>query len=131
MSKSDPTFSGFDIGTNMPWRICRTRRSFAAVSGAGSSARNSSCGAIKCRIGVVANVVTKAMITSIANSGGGMTFRSYPMFSTINSIKPRVFINTPSADESRQLSPVKRAAIVAPPNFPNDATAIISAQISH
>jgi len=45
----------------------------------------------KVQIGVVVNVVTKAMITSIANSGGGMTFRSYPMFSTINSIKPRVF----------------------------------------
>ena len=86
---------------------------------------------IRCRIGVVAKVVISAMITSIANSVGEMTFISSPIFSTISSIRPRVFISTPSADESRQLSPVIRAAIALPPNLPIDATAMISAHIIH
>ena len=49
--------------------------------------------------GVVANVVTSAMITIIANRVGEMMPRSSPMLSTISSIKPRVFIRTPSAAE--------------------------------
>ena len=68
---------------------------------------------------MVANVVTSAMITSIANSVGEITFSSSPMLSTISSIRPRVFISTPSADASRQLRPVSRAAIALPPNLPS------------
>ncbi len=71
------------------------------------------------------------MITSIANSVGEMTFISSPMFNTINSIRPRVFISTPSAVESRQSEPVIRAATTLPPNLPADATATISAHIIH
>ncbi len=41
-------------------------------------------------------VVTTAMITSIVNTFCGMKPRSKPMFSTINSISARVFINVPS-----------------------------------
>ena len=44
------------------------------------------------------------------------------MLSTISSIRPRVFISTPSAVASRHRSPVRRAATVLPPNFPRHAT---------
>ena len=40
------------------------------------------------------------------------------MLSTISSIRPRVFIRTPSAAASRQPSPVSRAATTLPPNLP-------------
>lgn len=45
------------------------------------------------------------------------------MFSTISSISPRVFINAPMERLSFQLLPVKRAAIMLPPNLPSTATA--------
>ena len=57
------------------------------------------------------NVVTSAMITSIVNKVGSMTCRSRPMFKTINSVRPRVFIKTPIAAESRS------------PNYERDARA--------
>ncbi len=46
--------------------------------------------------GVVAIVVVIAIRTIMANSGGEITPMSRPMLSTINSIRPRVFISTPS-----------------------------------
>ena len=49
------------------------------------------------RSGVVAIVVTRAMTTIIANNVGEMILRSSPMFKTINSISPRVFISEPIA----------------------------------
>jgi hypothetical protein len=47
------------------------------------------------RSGVVAIVVTSAMMTIIVKSAGEMTPRSRPTFRTINCIRPRVFISTP------------------------------------
>ena len=48
--------------------------------------------------------------------------RSRPMLSTISSVRPRVFIKAPSADESRQLKPLYRAASMAPIHLPTTAT---------
>src|SRR6185295_4804561 len=48
------------------------------------------------RIGDVAIVVTSAISTIIAKSVGEMILRSRPTLSTISSIKPRVFMSTPS-----------------------------------
>jgi hypothetical protein len=42
-------------------------------------------------------VVANAITTIMANNVGEMTPRSSPMFSTIGSIRPRVFIKVPSA----------------------------------
>src|SRR6476646_8534659 len=63
------------------------------------------------------------MITIIANNSGEMTPRSRPMPSTINSIRPRVFIRTPKLAERRHDNPPNRAAAKVPPNFPAVATA--------
>ena len=71
--------------------------------------------------GEVAKVVTSAIITIIEKTVGEMTPRSKPMLSTTSSIRPRVFIRMPSALASRQLSPVRRAAIALPPNLPAQA----------
>ena len=49
----------------------------------------------------IAMVVTTAMITSIAKSGGEITLRSRPTLSTTSSIRPRVFIRIPSEAASR------------------------------
>ena len=54
------------------------------------------------------NVVTSAITTSIVKSCVEITPRSSPMFSTISSVSPRVFISAPIAAESR-----KREAAVA------------------
>ena len=81
--------------------------------------------------GVVANVVTTAMITSMAKSWEEITPRSSPRFRTINSISPRVFIRIPSDAASRQFIPVSRAATADPPNFPAQATTMIAPQTSH
>ena len=75
-------------------------------------------------MGPAMNVVTSAMITSIVKSCDEMTPRSRPMFSTISSVRPRVFISAPIAAESRSLKPLKRAASIAPRNLPAIATAI-------
>ncbi len=53
------------------------------------------------------------------------------MLSTISSVRPRVFISAPNADESRQLIPPQRAAPIAPTHFPMTATAISRRQMSH
>ena len=47
------------------------------------------------------NVVTSAITTSIVKSCVEMTPRSRPMFRTISSVRPRVFISAPIAAESR------------------------------
>ena len=76
-------------------------------------------------------MVTIAIITSMVKTVCEMTPISSPILSKTNSIKPRVFINTPSAAESRQLIPARRAAKVDPPNFLAIATMIIAAQAAH
>jgi hypothetical protein len=76
------------------------------------------------------NVVTSAMITIIVNRRGEITPRSRPMLSTISSISPRVFINTPSAVASRHPIPIHRAATALPPSFPTTATAVIARHTS-
>ena len=45
------------------------------------------------------NVVTSAMITSIANSASEITPFSSARFSTISSVSPRVFISVPITAE--------------------------------
>jgi len=80
-----------------------------------------------CRTGAVAAVVARANTTIIANSVGLMTPRSRPMFMTISSMSPRVFISVPSAAASRQLKPVSRAATSVPPNLPTVAARMIAA----
>ena len=80
------------------------------------------------RIGVVAMVVARAIRTIMANKVGEITPRSRPMFKTISSISPRVFIRMPSEAEVRESSPVNFAATNVPPNFPTVATMIINKQ---
>ena len=77
----------------LPFRSVQLLLELASRSPRGSSGRSS---------GVVMNVVTSAMITIIVNRVGEMTPRSSPMLRTISSIRPRVFISTPSAADSRQ-----------------------------
>jgi hypothetical protein len=79
-----------------------------------------------CRSGLVAIVVITAISISIANNVGDRMCISRPMLSTINSIKPRVFIKIPNIAASFQSEPVNRAATKPPPNLPNDATPMIS-----
>ena len=50
------------------------------------------------------------------------------MLRIMSSMRPRVFINTPKAAASRQPSPVVKAAITLPPNFPSVATPMIRRQ---
>ena len=52
------------------------------------------------------NVVTSAMITSIANSASEITPFSSARLSTISSVSPRVFISVPITAEARQSKPV-------------------------
>jgi hypothetical protein len=49
--------------------------------------------------------VTTAISTIMANTVGDITLRSRPMFKTISSIKPRVFIKTPRPAASRRPRP--------------------------
>ncbi len=130
-STRTPTPSGFDTGTRIA--LCSVPTSIGRGGGCNGRCATMRCAnrslrcdgrlrreraelrkrldlltlprVMKCRIGVVEKVVISAMITSIANSVGEITFISRPILSTISSIRPRVFIRTPSADESRQLSP--------------------------
>ena len=77
------------------------------------------------------NVVTRAMITSIVKRAREMSPRSRPMFSTISSVRPRVFMRTPTTVESRRLRPQYLAAAIAPCHFPVIATAISRSVSSH
>ncbi len=85
-------------------------------------------GASSCRIGIVASVVATAMRTNMVKSVGERTPSSSPTFSTINSIRPRVFIRMPRAAASHRFDPVREAAMKVPPNLPSDATAMIKMQ---
>ena len=76
--------------------------------------------------GDVASVVANAISTIMANSVGEMTPISRPMLSAISSINPRVFINIPRAEASRQPRPLSRAAATVPPNLPTVATRMIT-----
>jgi len=67
------------------------------------------------------HVVAKAMITSIVNMRADRIPRSKPMLSAISSTNPRVFINAPSAKESGQSTPARRAANMLPPSFQRQA----------
>ena len=53
------------------------------------------------------NVVTSAMITSIANSASEITPFSSARFSTISSVRPRVFISVPITADARQPKPAE------------------------
>ena len=77
------------------------------------------------------NVVTSAMITSIANSASEITPFSSARLRTISSVRPRVFMSVPITADSRQPKPVSRAAIAAPKNLPTIATTISTPVISH
>ena len=66
------------------------------------------------------NVVTSAMITSIANSASEITPFSSARLSTISSVSPRVFISVPITAEARQSKPVSRAAIVGAEELADD-----------
>ena len=75
-------------------------------------------------------VVARAIITIITKIRADKIPRSYPIFSTTNSINPRVFIKTPIAKESRQLMRVQRAINMLPTSLPITATTIIARQIN-
>ena len=86
---------------------------------------------IKSKAGPVIKVVTKAIITIIAKTSGVKTPKSYPMFNTTNSIKPRVFIKAPMVKLSFQFCPTNLAATALPTNFPVTATKIINPAVCH
>ena len=81
--------------------------------------------------GPVIKVVTRAIITIMANISAFNTPRSNPIFSTINSIKPRVFINAPMVRLSFQFCPINLAARELPTNLPTTATRIIQPVTFH
>ena len=69
-----------------------------------------------------------AISTSIAKSVGEITPKSRPMFMTISSLRPRVFMSVPRDAESRHPMRAPRAATRVPPNFPSVAIRIIKPQ---
>lgn len=85
----------------------------------------------RCNTGVVATVVTIAIITNIAKSIGFNAPRSMATFKTISSMRPRVFIKMPRETACLQGRPVSHAATLLPPNFPSDAIRMITPQIIH
>ena len=122
------------LAMGMSTRHLRCSSSSSSSSSPVSSATMRSCscrGYTNDRSGVVMNVVTRAMITSMANSVGGMTPRSSPMLRMISSVRPRVFIRIPTANDSRHLRPTALAAAVDPPHLPSTATNRIRPQNSH
>src|SRR5689334_21674772 len=86
---------------------------------------------MKLNDGPVINVVAIAINTIIEKISGESTFRSNPIFNTINSINPLVFINAPSERESFQDWPTNFAASILPPNLPPTATAMIQPKATH
>lgn len=79
--------------------------------------------------GPVIIVVARAIRTIIEKISSDKTPRSYPMFRTINSIRPRVFMRIPIERESFQFLPDIRDAIELPPNLPKTATKRIRKKI--
>ena len=69
------------------------------------------------------NVVTSAMITSAVNSAEEIAPVLSARFSTISSVRPRVFISAPSTADSRHGRRITRAAISVPPYLPTIAIA--------
>lgn len=67
-------------------------------------------------------VVMTAMSTRIVNSAWSSTLRLTPTLKMTSSVRPRLFIKTPSALDLRPLSPWSRAALAAPANLPTMAT---------
>ena len=76
------------------------RRSRASTSSSSTGAPSSFLGSSSLSSGPAMKVVTSAMITSIANSASEITPFSSARFSTISSVRPRVFIS--SADHRRR-----------------------------
>mmetsp|Transcript_26229 Transcript_26229/g.42963 ORF Transcript_26229/g.42963 Transcript_26229/m.42963 type:complete len:320 (+) Transcript_26229:967-1926(+) len=74
--------------------------------------------------GLVIIVVTRHMTTMMENICVVRTWLSSPMFRTMSSTRPFVFISTPSVMESRHVSPVHLAAIVHPMILPAHAVRI-------
>ena len=77
------------------------------------------------------NVVTRAIMTIIVNRVGVITPRERPMFNRISSIRPRVFISTPTDQASFQASPLSRAAVVQPAIFPAIAVSTSRPHMAH
>ena len=109
----------------------RLERLRASSSSSSTGAPNLFFGSSSASIGPAMNVVTSAMITSAANSASVMTPFSSARFSTISSVRPRVFISVPMTSDARQSKPVSRAAIIAPNSLPTIATTISTPVISH
>jgi hypothetical protein len=59
---------------------------------------------------------------------GEITPKSRPTFKVTNSIKPQVFISTPTERAMRQLIPLTRPATAQPNSFPRTATRTINAE---
>ena len=96
----------------------------ASSSSSPTGEPNSLRGSISFSSGPAMNVVTSAMITSIANSASEITPFSSARLSTISSVRPRVFMSVPSTADSRQPRPVTRAASIVPPNLQAIATTV-------
>jgi hypothetical protein len=82
------------------------------------------------KMGVVMNVVTRAIITSIQKTLSEIIPKSFPKLITINSIKARVFINTPMHEASLTENPEKYAANPQPAILPIIDALIIPPAIS-
>ncbi len=67
-------------------------------------------------------VVKTAMTTRMVNSSWSSTPKLSPTLRMTSSVRPRVFISTPSATALRARTPCSRAAEAAPTNFPTQAT---------
>ena len=66
------------------------------------------------------NVVTSAMSTSIANSASEITPASSARFSTISSVRPRVFISVPITAAGRQPKPGQASGHQRPDELADD-----------
>ena len=77
------------------------------------------------------NVVTSAITTIMEKNAGEITPISRPTLRMTSSIRPRVFIRTPTAVDSRQPVPAHRAAIKQPPSLPTIAISITMPQTNH
>ena len=75
------------------------------------------------------NVVTSAMSTSIVKSAGEITPSSRPMFSTISSVRPRVFISAPRPTTPASVAGDARATAIAASHLPAIATATDHARV--
>ena len=71
------------------------------------------------------SVVTIAITINIVKASRPIRPRSRPIFSTISSTSPRVFIKTPTARELRHDMPAHRAPGMAAATFPTIATSRI------